>query len=67
MVTFLDRRHVRPIKVHGRPTWGRTWRLAGFHDCGETKGGLMALQLDPGDMPDPQPPIGWQQPLWEAA
>jgi len=58
MVTFLDRRHVRPVKVRGIPTWGRTWRLAGFEDDGETKGGLMALRLRPEAMPDPRPCIG---------
>lgn len=55
MVTFLDRRKVQPIKVRGAPTWGRTWRLAGFQDAGETKGGLLALRLDPADMPAPAP------------
>ena len=54
MVTFLDRRKVKPIKVRGVDTWGRTWKLAGFRECGETKGGLMALQLLPADMPAPQ-------------
>jgi len=29
MVTFIDRRHVRPIKVRGEDTWGRTWLLEG--------------------------------------
>src|SRR5215469_609001 len=37
MVTFIDRRKVRPIKVRGVETWGRTYRLAGFRPCGETK------------------------------
>lgn len=51
MVTFLDRSKVRPIKVRGVTTWGWTWMRAGFRPCGETKGGLMALQLLPPDMP----------------
>lgn len=54
MVTFLDRREVKAIKVRGVETWGRTWKLAGFRECGETKGGLMALQLLPADMPPPE-------------
>ena len=60
MVTFIDRARVRPVKVRGVPTWGRTWRLAGFVDCGETKGGLLALQLRPDAMPAPQPALGTQ-------
>lgn len=54
MVTFIDRAKVRPVMVRGVPTWGRTWRLAGFRECGETKGGLMALRLSPEDMPSAQ-------------
>lgn len=53
MVTFLDRKKVKPIMVRGVKTWGRTWKLAGFREVGETKGGLMALQLLPADMPGP--------------
>jgi hypothetical protein len=53
MITFLDRRHVRPTIVRSLPTWGRTWTRAGFKHVGETKGGLMALQLTPDDMPQP--------------
>lgn len=55
MVTFLDRKKVKPIKVRGVPTWGRTWKLAGFREVGETKGGLLALQLPPESMPPPVP------------
>jgi hypothetical protein len=53
MITFLDRKKVRPTKVRGVATWGRTWTLAGFREVGETQGGLMALQLMPSDMPEP--------------
>jgi hypothetical protein len=60
MITFLDRRAVKPIKRHGVPTWGHTWRLAGFKHVGETKGGLMAWQLLPADMPVPSPAVGTQ-------
>lgn len=54
MVTFVDRTKVRPTMVHGRPVWGWTYRRAGFVDAGETKGGLLALQLHPGSMPAPE-------------
>lgn len=55
MVTFLDRKKVKPTMKRGVKTWGRTWELAGFRPCGETKGGLLALQLLPQDMPKPSP------------
>lgn len=54
MVTFIDRKKVKPTMVHGVPTWGRTYALAGFRYVGETKGGLMAMQLLPEDMPKPK-------------
>lgn len=53
MVTFVDRDKVKPTKVHSRDVWGWTYRRAGFREVGETKGGLLALQLLPGDMPEP--------------
>lgn len=53
MVTFINRAKVRPTPVHGAPTWGYTYKLAGFREAGETKGGLLALQLLPQDMPKP--------------
>jgi hypothetical protein len=56
MVTFIDRAKVRPTMVRGSPTWGRTYRLAGFEDCGETKGGLLALRLAPERMPEAKGP-----------
>lgn len=56
MVTFIDRRKVRPTMVHGSPTWGRTYALADFEYVGETKGGLMVMQLLPEKMPAPQEP-----------
>jgi hypothetical protein len=56
MVTFVDRAKVRPTMVRGSPTWGRTYRLAGFEDCGETKGGLLALRLAPERMPEAKGP-----------
>lgn len=51
MVTFIDRAKVRPVFVRGEATWGRTWLKAGFRIAGETKGGLLALQIMPWDMP----------------
>jgi hypothetical protein len=51
MVTFIDRAQVRPIKQHGAPTWGWTWKQAGFQEVGETEGGLLAFQLLAADMP----------------
>lgn len=54
MVTFIDRAKVNPIRVHGRNVWGWTYRKAMFRECGETKGGLLALQLLPTDMPAPR-------------
>jgi hypothetical protein len=60
MITFLDRHKVRPTMIRGIRTWGRTWCLAGFRHVGETKGGLMALQLLPNDMPPAAAPIGMQ-------
>ena len=56
MVTFVDRRKVRPTKVRGCNVWGWTYRKAGFRVAGETKGGLLALQLLPEDMPPPIEP-----------
>ena len=53
MITFVDRRKVKPTIVRGEKVWGWTYRKAGFVDAGETKGGLLALQLHPQDMPAP--------------
>jgi hypothetical protein len=55
IVTFIDRKKVRPTMVHGKPVWGWTYRKAGFVEAGETKGGLLALQLLPAAMPPPMP------------
>lgn len=49
MVTFVSRKHVRKKR-----DWGRCYRKAGFLHCGYTKGGLVALQLLPAEMPDPE-------------
>lgn len=52
MVTFVDASMVR----HKRDP-GRCYRRAGFRHAGFTKGGLLAFQLLPADMPAPEPPI----------
>lgn len=51
MITFIDTSKVKPTMVHGRPTWGYTYKKAGFKYVGKTKGGLLAFQLLPDDMP----------------
>jgi hypothetical protein len=55
MITFVNREKVNPTMVRGNPVWGWTFRKAGFIEAGETKGGLLALQLLPDDMPAPLP------------
>lgn len=58
MLTFIDRKKIAPTMTRGVKTWGRTYRLAGFRQVEDTKGGLAAFQLLPADMPPPEPPIG---------
>lgn len=55
MVTFID-----PSKTRRKRDPGRCFRRAGFIPANPpmTKGGLVALQLWPRDMPDPEPCIG---------
>jgi len=53
MVTFVDRSKVRPTVVRGREVWGWTYLKAGFCEVGETKVGLLALQILPADFPAP--------------
>lgn len=56
MVTFVD-----PTKVRRKRDPGRCFRRAGWTPVGETKGGLVALQLRPEDMPEamaPAPALG---------
>lgn len=53
MVTFVNR-----AKVRGKRDFGYCYRMAGFQPCGETKGGLLALQLLPEQMPAPELPHG---------
>jgi len=54
MITFVDRKKVRPTKVRGKDVWGWTFMKAGFEPDGETKGGLLALRLRPENMPLPR-------------
>jgi hypothetical protein len=59
-ITFVDRSKVKPTKVRGESVWGWTYMQAGFRVAGETKGGLLALQLLPGDMPQAEQARGFQ-------
>ena len=52
MITFINRKKVRFTIVRGVKTWGYCYKKAGFKECGETKGGLLALKLDPCDFPE---------------
>jgi len=52
MVTFVNTKHTRKKRDPGR-----CYLRAGFKNCGITKGGLVALQLLPKDMPKPAPPL----------
>lgn len=68
MVTFVDRKKVRPyLTPKGREIFGQVFRQAGFQECGWTKGGLLALQLLPQDMPEPSLPIGFSADLLAGA
>lgn len=52
MITFVD-----PGKVRKKRDFGRCFRKAGFKPVGYTKGGLIALQLLPPDMPNAEKPL----------
>lgn len=54
MVTFVDSRKVAPVMIRGVPSFGWTWIKAGFKYVGKTKAGLLAYQMLPKDMPEPQ-------------
>lgn len=58
MVTFVN-----AAKVRRKRDPGRCYLKAGFQRVGETKGGLIALQLLPEAMPEPQAAIGSQEKL----
>jgi hypothetical protein len=56
MITFVDRSKTRPKRDAGH-----CYIIAGFRPCGETKGGLAALQMLPEKMPNPELAIGFQR------
>lgn len=51
ILTFVDTDEVRKKRDPGR-----CYRKAGFYYVGQSKGGLVALMLDPADFPEPQAP-----------
>lgn len=53
MVTFIN-----PAYVRRKRDYGRCFRRADFRPCGRTQGGLLALQLLPDRMPEPEMPLG---------
>lgn len=55
MITFVDRSKVRPKRDPGH-----SYIIAGFRPCGDTKGGLAALQMLPDQMPAAQPAVNTQ-------
>lgn len=57
LITFVDASQIRSTNP------GYCYLCAGFEHAGYTQGGLVALQLLPGRMPEPEPPIGAQIPL----
>lgn len=52
MVTFVD-----PAQVKNKRDPGRCYLRAGFRKAGYTKGGLVALQILPENMPGPVAPM----------
>ena len=60
-VTFVDR-----DKTRRKRDPGRCYRRAGWSVCGETQGGLLALQLLPAEFPDLEPPYSAQLELYPA-
>ena len=62
IVTFVD-----AAKVRRKRDPGRCYLKAGFKRCGRTKGGLLALQMPPDAMPEPNPPADAQLPLFQEA
>jgi len=55
MITFINTE-----KVRRKRDWGRCYRKAGFRPAGTTVGGLIALKLEPSDMPEPLPAFSTQ-------
>lgn len=61
MITFVDTSKTKPKRDPGY-----CYLMAGFKAVGHTKGGLVALQCLPEDMPQASPARGAQLPLLEA-
>lgn len=61
MVTFVD-----PGKVRRKRDPGRCYLRAGFKLAGRTKGGLLAFQMLPDEMPPPEAALGTQPSLLSA-
>ena len=51
-ITFVDR-----SKTRSKKTPGYCYRMAGWEPCGMTQGGLHALRLPPGRMPEAEAPM----------
>jgi hypothetical protein len=51
LISFID-----PTKVKRKRDFGRCYLKAGFVHAGNTRGGLIAMQLIPDAMPDPMEP-----------
>ena len=57
MITFINTEKVKPTMVHGKPTFGRTYELAGFKQVGETKKRhYLCFQLTPDKFPEAEQP-----------
>jgi hypothetical protein len=56
MITFVD-----AGKVRRKRDPGRCFLHAGFKLVGKTKGGLLAFQMLPNEMPEPMEALGMQQ------
>jgi hypothetical protein len=61
MVTFID-----GTKVRAKRDPGYCYLVAGFKVIGKTRAGLLALGMEPADMPDPLAPVGAQLTLASA-
>ena len=55
LITFVDASKIKSAHP------GYCYKMAGFRHVGQTKGGLLAFQLLPDEMPDPLPPTGYQE------
>lgn len=62
IVTFVD-----PTNVRHKRDPGRCYRKAGWRHVGFTKSGLWTYQQLPGEMPDPDAPLGANMRLFDAA